>query len=120
MSLTTENITSVSPVYVTCNMQVDWKYGLMFRKTILAYVFYDSTGNTYSPLFASTKQLSSIDNDEFWIVEPGVKLVLYTSTNYDGCLGSYENTTYQYVKVNSTFVYSFRANKSLSVRLVNH
>jgi len=65
-------------------MLVDWKYGIMFRKTILAYVFYDSAGNSYSPLFASTKTLSSIDNDEFWIVEPGVKIVLYTSPNYVG------------------------------------
>jgi len=115
-SLTTETITSVSPVYVICNIHVDWKFGLCFRKTILAHVFYDSTGSSFAPLFASTKQLSSIDNDEFWLVEPGVKLVLYTSPNYVGYLGSYENTTYFTAKVNSTSIYPPNQNDCSSVR----
>jgi len=106
--LATERISSKDTLTINSNVVIDTLYGLAYRKIILGYLFYDRT--QYYALFASSKQIESIDNDVFYIIEPKVKIVLYNSPNYVSPLGQYENNGNIPVQVYSTAIYGSQRN----------
>ena len=56
-----------------------------------------NTGGGSFPIFGSIKSLNTTydqsNNDDWWIVVPGYKLVIYDSENYTGSSGTVDNTS---------------------------
>lgn len=74
----------------TITRRTDWRHYSIERKMVLAYMFIDEY--RLYPLLCSMRRLPVSDDDNYYILEPGVKIEIYDGLEYDTLQQTFNNT----------------------------